>query len=69
MNILSIICGSFIAIELIYSLVMCHQLHLYTLYLSKPFGIPFNMGFGFIVRFVLTAAGTILLYQGIIGVV
>lgn len=66
-NIIQIALGSILIIELIYCIAMSKAATDYTWYLCRPFGIPFTMGVGAVVRLVCAIAGGILIYRGIAG--
>lgn len=68
-NIIQIIVGSILLIELICCIIMSKSASDYTYYLCRPFGIPFSMGVGAIARLVCAVTGGILLYRGIVGLI
>lgn len=57
--------GVIILIELIFSLCNSRTASDFTYYLCRPFGVPFSMFLGTIVRIILIVAGTIGLWTGI----
>lgn len=68
-NIIQIVLGSILMIELIYCIVRSKIAAEYIWYICRPFGIPFSMGVGAIVRLFYAEAAGILFYRGIIGLI
>lgn len=68
-NIIQIVLGSVLLIELIYCIVMSKSSSDYTYYLCRPFGITFPMGVGAIIRLAFALAAGILVYRGIVGLI
>lgn len=67
LDIIYVITGSILIIELVYCICRSKASSDYTWYLCRPFGIPFSMGVGAIIRLVCAVLGGIFLYKGIIG--
>lgn len=68
-NIILIVIGTILLGELIMCIMMSKAASDYTYYMCRPFGIPFSMGIGSIVRLVCAVLGSMLLYRGIIGLI
>lgn len=66
-SIIQIVIGAILIGELIFCIAASKSAPDYTWYLCRPFGIPFTMGVGAIVRLVCAITGSILLYRGIVG--
>lgn len=66
-NVIQIILGSILLGELVFCIIMSKSAPDYTWYLCRPFGIPFTMGVGAIVRLVCAVGGGIFLYRGMVG--
>lgn len=66
MNIIFIIFGSLVVLELIVCIIRTTKRAPDILwYLCRPFGIPMSMWIACIVRIILIAIGAVALYQGI----
>lgn len=68
-DIVQIIIGGVLIGELVFCILMSKSAPDYTWYLCRPFGIPFPMGIGAIIRLVCAVLGAILLYRGIVGLI
>jgi hypothetical protein len=60
-----LIIGLAILIELVIVFVNSHTAPDFTYYMCRPFGIPFPMWLGLLIRFILVALGGICLYSSI----
>lgn len=67
MYIFQIILGAILLLELVSCIINSSSASDYTYYLCRPFGIPFSMGIGAIIRLICAILCGILLYRGIIG--
>ena len=67
LNIIQIIVGVILLAELLFVIFSAKSAPDYTYYLCRPFGIPFNMFIGALVRLGCAVLGGILLYRGIVG--
>ncbi len=65
--IVQIVLGTLLLGELIFCICMSKSACDYTYYICRPFGIPFPMGLGAILRLGCAVVGAILLYRGIVG--
>ncbi len=65
--IIQICIGAILLLELILCIKNSKAAPDFTWYLCRPFGIPFSMGIGAIIRLVCAVLGGILLYRGIVG--
>lgn len=68
-SIFQIVVGAVLLGELIFCIAVSKSAPDYTWYLCRPFGIPFTMGVGAILRLVCAIAGGILLYRGIVSLI
>lgn len=64
-HIIYLVLGVIILIELIYSLFKSGRASDFMYYLCRPFGIPFSMLVGAIIRIILIAACAILLWNSV----
>lgn len=67
--IFQIVIGVVLIGELIYCIMRSKSGPDYSWYLCRPFGIPFPMGIGTILRLVCAMAGGILIYRGIVSLI
>lgn len=67
LSIVKIIIGAVLLIELVACIFISKAASDYTYFLCRPFGIPFPMGIGAIIRLVCAVLSGALLYSGIMG--
>lgn len=66
-NLFQILVGLVLLGELIYCILKSKTGPDYSYYICRPFGIPFPMGIGAIIRLLCAIAGAIFLYRGLVG--